>query len=248
SFCENSDITAIECRDVLTKTPHDQAGDKDVVCDMEYGGLMCINAIQEDGNVCNDYEVRVLCEPIGCKATTVVAPPSSTPRVSTSGPTTVVTTPSPFPTTTAPECFYNGAFYPPGTIEEGPCHKVVCTDDGEIISGEYYDRPGCGEKFSTTPETTVPPTTVPLGCFYNDQFYAPGTTIEESVCHIVICNENGFIIRGDYFNKPECEGITTPPHPPSTTGPTIPEGGSTPGVTGEPEVSTPGVTGEPGVS
>ncbi|RUS78725.1 hypothetical protein EGW08_013512, partial [Elysia chlorotica] len=64
SFCKTADITAVECRDRVTKKTAEQLGQTRVLCDLQYEGLKCFSADQPAGQ-CADYEVRFFCEPQG---------------------------------------------------------------------------------------------------------------------------------------------------------------------------------------
>ena len=65
-ICPTEYITSIQCRRSTNGTPFDQAGQKNVVCSIIYGGLICTNADQINGESCFDYEVRFYCEPPKC--------------------------------------------------------------------------------------------------------------------------------------------------------------------------------------
>ncbi|CAH1788468.1 unnamed protein product, partial [Owenia fusiformis] len=154
----------------------------------------------------------------------ITGEPGSTPGVG--GSTPEVTTTPIHPPTTPGGCYYYGQYYPPGsTIEENLCSGVYCDENGNILIGDFFDKPECREP-TTTPPT--PETTTPKGCEYNGFSHAPGSTIEEGPCHIVICDENGQIIIGEGTTpKEETPGPTTPaetPRTPTTT-PSIPTPG-----------------------
>ncbi|KAK3733738.1 hypothetical protein RRG08_026853 [Elysia crispata] len=64
SFCKTADITAVECRDRVSKKTAEQLGQANVLCDLQFEGLKCFSADQPSGQ-CADYEVRFFCEPQG---------------------------------------------------------------------------------------------------------------------------------------------------------------------------------------
>ncbi|KAK3611483.1 hypothetical protein CHS0354_039095 [Potamilus streckersoni] len=61
TMCEPTTIQAIECRTVGTHIPYNQAGETDVICDLNMNGVMCDASKQADG-ICMDYEIRVFCD------------------------------------------------------------------------------------------------------------------------------------------------------------------------------------------
>lgn len=84
NFCQTSDIVGIECRTADKKIAAQISGQMNVLCDLQYGGLMCMNVDQPDGD-CSDYEIRVLCHPNGmdCSLTPTPALSTSHPEQST---------------------------------------------------------------------------------------------------------------------------------------------------------------------
>lgn len=58
-FCDNYMMTAIQCRVIGTNTMSADSGQK-VTCDLKEG-LRCLKSSQDNGQYCNDYEVRFDC-------------------------------------------------------------------------------------------------------------------------------------------------------------------------------------------
>lgn len=85
--------------------------------------------------------------------------------------------------------------------------------------GSQFTRyePSC-KKTTMIPITTGSPRS---HCFYNSQFYSPGTTIgegrSENWCFKIVCDLEGNIIHGDNF---DCTTSTTKTTVPTTTTPT----------------------------
>ena len=67
---------------------------------------------------------------------------------------------------------------------------------------------------------TNPPTTTPVGCSYQGQFYPPGEiSSDPNGCYGVVCDSSGYVYTWDNFN---CLSTTTPM--PTTVPPTTPPG------------------------
>lgn len=60
TFCDQSQMTAIECRVVGTQVSSAASGQR-VFCDL-LNGLKCYHSDQEAGQQCLNYEVRVTCD------------------------------------------------------------------------------------------------------------------------------------------------------------------------------------------
>lgn len=60
TFCDNSQMTAIECRVVGTQTSS-AASKQRVFCDLR-NGLKCYHSDQQNGEQCLNYEVRITCD------------------------------------------------------------------------------------------------------------------------------------------------------------------------------------------
>lgn len=60
TFCESSQMTAIECRVVGTQTSS-AASKQRVFCDLR-NGLKCYHSDQKNGERCLNYEVRITCD------------------------------------------------------------------------------------------------------------------------------------------------------------------------------------------
>ena len=128
----------------------------------------------------------------------------------------------PFSTTpTRPGCYYDGAWYPPGSYisngsnGQGWCYGVYCDKDGGIM--EYDD-------FNCEPSTTHVPTTIPLGCLQNGIWYPPGSEISRGSdgngwCYGENCDQNGQIVAWDDWNCGPMT-VTETPSPSSTPSPT----------------------------
>ncbi|WAR09836.1 SSPO-like protein [Mya arenaria] len=71
TFCDASQMTAIECRVVGTTTSSAAAGQR-VFCDLR-NGLKCYHSDQNPGEQCHNYEVRVTCD-CSLPITTTIAP------------------------------------------------------------------------------------------------------------------------------------------------------------------------------
>ncbi|KAL4222951.1 Mucin-5B [Mactra antiquata] len=97
TFCDVSQISAIECRVVGTQTSSAASGQR-VFCDAR-NGLKCYHSDQRNGEQCLNYEVRITCD-CGLNITTTVAPNNLTegsPTIRVPTPTKIVTTPQPNP-------------------------------------------------------------------------------------------------------------------------------------------------------
>ncbi|XP_052248669.1 mucin-5AC-like isoform X9 [Dreissena polymorpha] len=106
TFCDASQMTAIECRVVGTQTSSAAAGQR-VFCDLR-NGLKCYHSNQAAGEQCLNYEVRVTCN-CGLPITTTIAPnmlpggsPTPRPRLDNWGTPTLTSTLIPPPMTTTP--------------------------------------------------------------------------------------------------------------------------------------------------
>ncbi|KAL4238460.1 hypothetical protein ACF0H5_003168 [Mactra antiquata] len=126
-------------------------------------------------------------------------------------------------TTRVPGCYMNGQHYALGaTISSGYdpssnwCYGTYCDHSGSVLS---WDNFNCHTTLTTTP----PPTTTPMGCYYNNKWYAPGTMIEKGYdassnwCYFTLCDENGNLLNGDNFNCKTTPPTTTPPTTVPTT-------------------------------
>ncbi|WAR09825.1 MFGM-like protein [Mya arenaria] len=112
TFCNASQMTAIECRVVGTTTSSAAAGQR-VFCDLR-NGLKCYHSDQNPGEQCHNYEVRVTCD-CSLPHTTTIAPNtlptgSPTPRRMDLGTSTTTLHPNqtfvtpPKPPSTSTEC------------------------------------------------------------------------------------------------------------------------------------------------
>ncbi|XP_066266318.1 deleted in malignant brain tumors 1 protein-like [Branchiostoma lanceolatum] len=112
------------------------------------------------------------------------------------------TTPEPPPTTPLPGCDDGGQFYPPGLISEVPgCfgYVTVCTEDGEILTGDNFGYECCE---------------------HNGEYYEDGTVITEG--GITCTCEWSYDFDGVDFSVPMvCTGPPTTDEPwrPTTPGP-----------------------------
>ena len=117
--------------------------------------------------------------------------------------------------TTPYGCVSNGKWYPPGSKVsrgsdgEGNKHGLICGDDGQLVTWDAssHDK-------HTTPATTPPPMlTTPLGCFYNGDWYPPGSEVSRGQdgygwCFGTYCDYNGQLVPWDDWN---CGTTTEPP-------------------------------------
>ncbi|KAK3108253.1 hypothetical protein FSP39_004202 [Pinctada imbricata] len=133
-FCDTDEVTAIECRESITGLSSMDAGQDEIVCDVNYGGLVCDNSKQgSTGGQCYDYEIRLLCEPKGVVCSIPVPGQQGTP------------TPSP-----KTDIFGNPITNPvPGSGQQGSPTPSPKTDIfGNPITNPV---PGSGQQGSPTP-------------------------------------------------------------------------------------------------
>ncbi|GIY74806.1 hemocytin [Caerostris extrusa] len=86
-FCGVTNMTGIECRVAETKTPWQETG-QNLICELPTG-LMC-NDIEQNHQICEDFEIRVFCD-CGPMIETTTMPESTTQFI-----------------TQAPECHHTG--------------------------------------------------------------------------------------------------------------------------------------------
>ncbi|KAK3611484.1 hypothetical protein CHS0354_039096 [Potamilus streckersoni] len=149
SFCNDMDIQSIECREADTYKPFSETGQKNVVCDIASGGLMCFNFDQPSGK-CLDYEIRVFCEPKGVDCTSR-APGQVTTNSPTPAPYANALTPTKAPSflsgatpTMSPSYTGNGEI--PSTMTKVPVPITTCADHWSEWINKDSPETGDGDK------------------------------------------------------------------------------------------------------
>lgn len=130
------------------------------------------------------------------------------------------TEPPPKPTTSPSHgCFVNGKWYPPwsdvtqGSDGNGWCYGTYCADSSLIA----WDDWNCG----TTTTTTATPEPENPGCFYNGEWYPPGSEISNGTdgkgwCYGSSCTAESKVVKWDNWNCDSPEQTTQTTIAPTT--------------------------------
>ncbi|KAK3611486.1 hypothetical protein CHS0354_039099 [Potamilus streckersoni] len=149
SFCNDMDIQSIECREADTYKPISETGQKNVVCDIASGGLMCFNFDQPSGK-CLDYEIRVFCEPKGVDCTSrapgqvTTNSPTPAPYANAHAPTKAPSFLSEATPTMSPSYTGNGEI--PTTMNKVPMPITTCADHWSEWINKDSPETGDGDK------------------------------------------------------------------------------------------------------
>ncbi|KAL3831915.1 hypothetical protein ACJMK2_023609 [Sinanodonta woodiana] len=149
SFCNDMDIQSIECREVDTYKPISETGQKNVVCDIASGGLLCFNFDQPSGK-CLDYEVRVFCEPKGVDCTSptpgqvTIKSPTPAPHGNAHTPTNAPGSLSGATPTMSPPYGGNGEI--PTAMTKVPMYTTTCADHWSEWINKGSPETGAGDK------------------------------------------------------------------------------------------------------
>lgn len=196
NFCQTSDIVGIECRAADTKVASQNAGQLNVFCDLQYGGLMCLNMDQPNGESCGDYEIRVLCHPDGvdCLKTPTPAVPTSRPQQSTETPFMTPTSRMQTPSISPPMMTTCASYWSSWINKHNPS---LDNNDNEVSAAEYQAKTGfcaggkikdvdCETIYGVTPDST-------------------GDIMECTLSSGVVCTGNNIVQCSDWKVRYFCE-------------------------------------------